>query len=751
MSRLRFRLLLATLSFLVAATRIYGICHAQIEKSETTSLDRVTISDVRVGFAGRYKVGCWTPVWITLEGSSQGSSLLVDLVATDGDGGPARFVDSGHEIAVPREGKVTVVRYAKFGRMRSSLQVELRGEIGVVAKRSFLAGEIPVARPSNNELFVTVGESLGVEEVLAQRRGAEAELAAAAFVSSAAQLPDRWWGYEGVDVLCWAGSQAKIVAELSAEQLIALDTWVRLGGRLLLSVGVQGETLLGPEGRFRNFNPGRFVEVVEQRRTADLERYASASQSILPAGQESAMPLKLTVLADLPFREEAAEGSGSARHPTVLRFPYGLGQIVLVTLDLDRPPLSDWSQRTKLVTRLLAASPAAREENIGERQLGQLTHLGFDDLGGQLRGALDQFAKVPLFRFSWVAGILVLYILLIGPADYFFLRHFTRRMELTWVTLPIVVLAFCGTAALLAQSWKGDARRLNQVDLVDIDMESGLARGTSWVHLYTPRTEEFDLMYEARPPFSSEPAATLFTWQGLPGKGLGGMDGSSSAALFSRPYSILSGVDDGGAAPARLEDFPVQVSSTKSMSARWWTKADLPRSSPDVGAKLAADADGRLHGVLVNPLKVELLDGVLFFETSAYKLKERLAPGERLALTPQSPVVHVERRLTQRRIVDTGETKVAWNPESFDIPRIMEIMMFHDAAGGRAYTGLASRQQPFVDLSGHLKAGRAVLLARAETPAARILQDGQEVAADQSRQFTFFRLVFPVGKRAPNS
>jgi len=43
---------------------------------------------------------------------------------------------------------------------------------------------------------------------------------------------------------------------------------------------------------------------------------------------------------------------------------------------------------------------------------------GITDLSGQLRGALDQFAGVSLVPFSVVAGLVFLYILLIGPGDY---------------------------------------------------------------------------------------------------------------------------------------------------------------------------------------------------------------------------------------------------------------------------------------------------------------------------------------------
>ena len=45
-----------------------------------------------------------------------------------------------------------------------------------------------------------------------------------------------------------------------------------------------------------------------------------------------------------------------------------------------------------------------------------------------------------LVPFWLVAGLIVVYILLIGPGDYFFLRKLVGRMEWTWLTFPLVVL-----------------------------------------------------------------------------------------------------------------------------------------------------------------------------------------------------------------------------------------------------------------------------------------------------------------------
>jgi hypothetical protein len=84
------------------------------------------------------------------------------------------------------------------------------------------------------------------------------------------------------------------------------------------------------------------------------------------------------------------------------------------------------------------------------------------------------------------------------------------------------------------------------------------------------------------------------------------------------------------------------------------------------------------------------------------------------------------------------------------VARILELMMFHAASGGRTYTGLVARHQSDVDLSSHLQTGRAILVGRTGRPAVRLLRDGRPIedqpGAATVQQWTFYRLVLPVAR-----
>ena len=85
-----------------------------------------------------------------------------------------------------------------------------------------------------------------------------------------------------------------------------------------------------------------------------------------------------------------------------------------------------------------------------------------------------------------------------------------------------------------------------------------------------------------------------------------------------------------------------------------------------------------------------------------------------------------------------------WDEASRDVPRIVEMMMWHDAAGGRNYTGLLHRYQGEIDLSDHLRTGRAVLIARTDEPGAELALNGQAPPEENVRRWTWRRIVFPV-------
>ncbi|MGE3780957.1 MAG: hypothetical protein AB7F89_27460, partial [Pirellulaceae bacterium] len=688
---------------------------------------------VTVGFQGTYRTGFWGPVHIELEGGAASFEGTLAMTVLDGDGLPVRYEWSEDRVAIPAQTAATVVRYVKFGRGGAPLRLELVGQQGGQEIRIQREIELPVPVRSDRPLILHVGSSEIVAEN-SMRRGRSAENAAQSCSADPDRLPDVWFGYESVDTILVTTSDLAAIQRIGPLQVSALRRWVELGGKLILCVGAHGETLLGAEGSWSALAPGPFAQQTSLRNTSVLESFAGATTQ-LPAGTEG---IPMTMLGPVSGRIELSEPAAGGMRPLVVRRAYGLGQVVFVALDLDRPPLANWPDRPRLVQRLLRDSADGVERVQDSSVAGPAVQFGYSDISGQLRSALDQFPGVTLVAFSWVAGLLLLYVLLIGPADFFLLRDVLGQMRWTWLTFPLIVAAFVAVAVLLNVQFRGAETKVNRLELVDIDHTSGTVRGTSWLHVYSPRSQvrAVDLEPQGSGALPGDEAGRLVAWHGLPGAALGGLDGVAATVAVPHP----SVVQFTGPCETRMAEVPFPVASTRSLIGRWWGRQTAPAET-----SLNRDADGLLRGELLNPLSVELVDCIVYFENWVYRLDTRrgvLAPGERTQIDRER-ALNLQWRLSGRRVIDSKEVGTAWDQNTLDVPKILEMMMFHGAVGGESYTRLANRYQAYIDLSPQLWMGRAMLVGRARTPAVKLQIDGQSVE-EPERPATYYRVLFPV-------
>jgi hypothetical protein len=707
------------------------------------------IVGVRVGIADRYKAGLWTQVEVTLRGGSERLAGEVSVITPDGDGVPGCVSTFPNKPCEIMPGQDTTVRLiTRFGRVESKLTAEFRVGNEVVASKLFETATqadadhfLPAMEFQG--LVVVVGDSmLGMEEA-AKLGGAEGEFrSAVARVDDFQRLPTHWCGYEGVDAVILSTSRPEIYRKLSANdaRLRALDQWVRMGGHLVLCVGAQADEILAQNAPLRPFAPGRFEKTVSlhQNQTETFETYSGSRTSVLQAEGGTATML-VPRLVDVQGTIEAAE----ADLPLVIRTARGFGQVIFVAADLDRAPLAKWSNRPRMAAKLLDM-PVDRAEESSENTA--MMHYGYSDLAGQLRSALDRFAGVSLAPFWLVAALIVAYLLLIGPGDYFFLRKLVGRMQWTWLTFPLIVVLASLGACLLAYRLKGDRLRVHEVDLVDVDAASGRVRGTAWLNVFSPRMESFNFALRPR-QFDGRPspeARVWMAWLGLPGAAIGGMNPRTSGPLlWTEQFRYAADLD-------ALFDVPIQVWSTKSLTARW--------EAPSDGCPAAelAETDQVLAGSITNTLPFTLRGCILAHGRYVYDLGT-LAPGESASLGQAARRSELRTLLTGRRhfFAEGGKTLEEVTPydqSSTDLAYILRTMMFYEAAGGRCYTGLWNAYQGFVDLSTLLKADRAILVAQRsdtsgeDSQGAELRRDGRPLNSSQDQHSTIYRFVFPIKK-----
>ncbi len=702
------------------------------------------IVNVQAGFAGRFKVGCWTPFEIELQGGDQPLVGHVEIVVPDGDGVPSR-------VHAPRDGALTIAPgerktvaiYAKFGQLACEVTVGFRTEAGLAAKRRFSTradGPLWGILPSSETLIVSVGWDDSADDHSARALAGDN----VARLNDLRQLPDDWWGYEGVDALILTTADDAISSQLAtpSPQLSALRLWVRMGGRLILSVGRQAEKVLAAGSPILDLAPGTLESVVPLRQSTMFETYADTTQRL---SAEGPFALRVPKLLDVRGRIEAFAGTHPRDLPLVVRRPYGFGEVVFVAFDLERPPFSTWPARGRLFDKLLGRSNAeTAAEDSGT--LGAVTTLGFVDLSGQLRGALDQFAGVRLVPFWFVALLVTAYIACIGPLDYYLVKRLFHRPEATWITFGVTVILFCAGALALAHGLKSRQLLVNQVDVVDVDAESGLVRGTSWSFVYSPENDTYNLSLKPELATGDSSLEVLFSWFGLPGGGFGGMDvkgtgvggvdtASQDLRLFREPYDFSGRLD-------AMDRVPISVWSSKAFVGRWWREGDRGAAC---GIEASLADDGRLVGTLTSHLGTPLTNAVLIYGKWAYVIRE-LEPERKIdfdSIDPQTADTY----LRHVRVQNDRQIATPYDRASFDVPRIIEIMTAHDMVGGEKYTALVNQYQGFTEISRLVRNGRAVLFGRTAGPAARLERDGEPLAAGDTENWTFHRYVFPVAEQ----
>ncbi|MDZ4656292.1 MAG: hypothetical protein SH868_01805 [Bythopirellula sp.] len=704
------------------------------------------VTGIRIGFADNYKLGCWTPLEVELTGGAKPQLGIVTVTVPDGDGVPTTVASPENRPIALEPGKKTTLRlFVRVGQSYSSLQVKFIDDEGKVATaRVFYAGPVaqagtlPSGLPATNRLLVEFGPPIGLADLTVNDSSDELTQTRIARVDRAVDLPTEWYGYEGADTVILTTSRPDLYRPLAQNpaRVEALRHWVEMGGKLVIFCGSESDELLVEGGALAELLPGKFTETVTIEQSQPIEAFGGAEDSITPTRR---VDFRVPMFADLRGKVLASAKRGQTDVPLVIRSYIGFGELTFIGLDFDKPPLVDWAGRKSFLSKALNLNTeaSAQQQNTGVAEVSS------DDLIGQVRNTLDEsFEGVEVVPFALVAVLVVGYILLIGPGDYFLVNKVFKRPEMTWITFPITVVAVSAAAYWFANWQKGDQLRVNQVEFVDVDATTGFTRGTVWTHFFTPQVAKFDLSLE--PAFLKQKAVAdsteLVAWLGQPGYGLGGMQNSSGqTSMFDRGYAFNTALD-------KMLGLPVQLWSTKTITSRWSADVTAP-----VETTLNRTDEQLLLGQIVNSTDAAFEDCVLLYGQWAWSLGS-IPAGSAVNVLDASQPRTVRTLLTSATAGETTITETAddgtvpFRLANADITRLAKTMMFFHAVNGQRYSGMLSRYQGFLDMS-HLldQPDVAILLAKASKPGSQWLDGDKPLGSDQDLNWTYYRFVVPVG------
>ncbi len=612
----------------------------------------ITINSVKTGFpngpnptqrdddnSGAYvcKSNFWTPVYLELEiHRPVDRPAVIVLESSDPD-------DLGTSLTIPLQN----LSDARPGTVLSAAElayvpcVRLSGREYTVSIRDPNTGRnlaepkrqnFVRARDTSSYVVLSIGSRLPGFELPAEVNRQKVELA---IIDNPNLLPDRWYGYDAADLVVLATGSASVqnfLAPLFTDpqhkpRLDALLEWVRRGGRLVVSVG-QNASVAATFPVLQELLPMRLPaeNLTEQVKELAMEWHThgvserKAKLSALAAKSGTFPVVRLEPHLNRGARQivPPADSLREGARRAVVQAPFGLGRVTLVAFDLDRSPFVDYDDRAKTWDLILRECGASRAPQQMNKNPGYYSGNAEDELANELRQHADSFATVPVISFGWVAAFIVLYTLLIGPVEYYVLKKVFKRLELTWITFPIIVFTVSAIAYFSAYALKGSEMKVNKVDVVDVDPATNRVYGRTWFTVFSPRIDTYSVGIEPAPGWAATTGAhggALIDWTGA-GNG-------RRAGLFRRSYQY-SLAPPGDSATARfadgLVDVPIQVWSTKGFTADW--SAVLDRQAPPVVSTLVHPPANPANVVGTFTLNLpfpELQDVYVVYAGKAYK------------------------------------------------------------------------------------------------------------------------------------
>ncbi len=699
------------LSFFVSPLCVLCASWVQNLPAQTNEA-RLRINQVRVGFAAnvpaephRFKLGLWTPIAVELQAGPE-KVAAAELAVETADSDNAGTIFSVAIESLKANEKRTVLAYAKPGNREGHFAISIRD------RNKVLLASTSISQPPmdlRESLYLTVGAKLpDLQEALLALKRVRPDAAdekdkknswprQAAHINDADLLPHLALGYDAVDLMIFTTGNEPMNRRLFHEDAApwrAVGSWVRQGGRLVVSVspGQDGQASFPPLAIAASFGVGNLPRLLK------VEEWAGITDKPFPALGEKPVPVSRLQADKGPRLDWRVLAEAPDGQPLMAQMPYGRGQVTLLAFDLDREPFASWEGRVPFLKALVSRLEPRIPQVLGSQDEGSRAgQPAARDLATQLQISLDQF-DVPAIRFGWVALLILGYILLVGPVDYFLLKKVLKRLQFTWVTFPLVVLAVSLLAYYMAYEVKGEELKINQVDLVDFDLRTDLdaklrpdrahAYGNTWFTLLSPEIKSYTIGLQPNlvagwlGEKEKDPAsAEVVSWFGRPEyDGPAAMGRPRLQTFAQKPYHYLPNARG-------LDHVPIPIWTSKSFMASWETP--LPGLPFTVDLVYHHEKELVLSGTIQSYLTVDLHDLWIFFGSRCYPLEgplkgsaarfqgdngELVVGGEiRKIAMDQRSLIH---GWPQRR--DEGADSPIFRKSPFDPTTIVKEILFHE-------------------------------------------------------------------------
>ena len=423
--------------------------------------------ELRAGFDGFYKADYWTPVQVTIENG--GTDFKGELRYED-----TRYNNEGtiyvYPLDLPRQSRKQLTLTLPL--RQNSAKIELVDEQGTVvlsqqtnsetlAYDDFLVG---VVSNDPSLLNALAGLTPNTNNSNYNNYGGRNRVAIAHLQLS--ELPSQPHPWLNFDMLVFNDIDT---SPLTTAQKDSLQYWISQGGQLVVGGGPKAEQTLAGLNQLMPFA------------TVEIETVAHPLielQNFLQTFLENRGPYVVGIphnLGEYTFLLTEKDA------PLIVSTERGLGHIHYIALDLSLAPLDTVAGHEHFLPKLLGglnSYPISGANNLNTwRQMDQsITILP------------DQTLPTP----RTVTLFLVLYVLAIGPLNYFILSRFKRR-ELAWLTLPLIIFLFCVVGYLGSFRLRGGQPLVRQLTVIRSEANVPVAKIASFIGVYSPSRTAYNL------------------------------------------------------------------------------------------------------------------------------------------------------------------------------------------------------------------------------------------------------------------
>jgi hypothetical protein len=413
------------------------------------------------GFEGHVKDGTWVPIWITLENS--GPELQGSLELSMG-----KDQDSySYPVQMPTISRKQVVVYIFISGYSRNLDIRYLVK-GKTSARVELTLTIHAA---TDQIYGVMSDTASAYNVLTQLQPAYGSVYVVEITPE--HLPNRLHALQSLDALIVSGIDTGV---LSLEQLNALSAWVAGGHWLVITGGADWQkTAAG----FRNshllpIQPDQSISLLD---LTAVQQFAVVEDPLeFEAGKLLAASGTLSSDAQIVIRENQLTDS----LPLIIQRSHGLGSVIYLAFDPSQPPLRNWSGAEAFYQALFSSSMLLPFWSNGIQN--------WDNAAS----AAQTLPNLNLPSPWLVCGFLVIYLLVIGPLNFFILSRLKRR-GWSWFTIPVTVV-FCSAIVFLAGSFtRGSQAVLNQLAVVQTWSGVDYARVDGLLGLFSPSRTSYDV------------------------------------------------------------------------------------------------------------------------------------------------------------------------------------------------------------------------------------------------------------------